>query len=70
MKKKKMEERQKELETNQPAKNVQNIVLDDQGFHENKKEEQPEPEEKISTDEIERRRNLMKRIKNKIIDDM
>lgn len=34
------------------------------------KEEPAHEEEKVSQDEIERRRNLMKRIKNKIIDDI
>ena len=45
-------------------------VLDDQGFHDTKPKEETEAEEKIGADEIERRRNLMRRIKNKIIDDM
>lgn len=49
---------------------METIVLDSNGINDGSKPAEEEPEEKISQDEIERRRNLMKRIKNRIVDDI
>ena len=48
------------------------IVLQEDGIHETQYQpvvEEEERREKVSSDEIERRKALMKRIKNRIVDD-
>ncbi len=48
-----------------------NIVLQDEGIHDSVHPQQQEKEgdEKVSKDEIERRKEIMKKIKNRIVDD-
>ncbi len=55
-----------EEEESKPAP-VQTIVLQDDGIHETHIGEQQD--KKVNTTEIERRRELMKKIKNRIVDD-
>jgi len=43
-------------------------VLQDDGIHETNIQQQPE-EKKVNNAEIDRRRELMKKIKNRIVDD-
>lgn len=53
-------------EENKPT-HVQTIVLQEDGIHDT---QHGEPQkEKVSQDEIQRRRELMKKIKNRIVDD-
>ena len=47
---------------------TQTIVLQDDGIHETNIQQQPE-EKKVNNAEIDRRRELMKKIKNRIVDD-
>lgn len=48
---------------------MQTIVLQDDGIHETHLGVEPE-EKKVPNSELERRRELMKKIKNRIIDDL
>ena len=51
-------------------KKVTNIVLQDDGIHDSTyPHEEKEPEEKVASEQIERRKALMKKIKNRIVDD-
>lgn len=49
---------------------VQTIVLQEDGIHETQLHApEEEKKEKINSEEIERRRELMRKIKNRIVDD-
>lgn len=49
---------------------VQTIVLQDDGIHETQlRAPEEEKKEKVNNEEIERRRELMRKIKNRIVDD-
>lgn len=69
IRKKKEEERKRMLEEQQPAKGVQSIVLQDEGIHDSTYPMEKEAEEKVSNEEIERRKEIMRKIKNRIVDD-
>ena len=68
IRRKKEEERKKQMAEDEakPAP-VQTIVLQEDGIHETQVGQVED--KKVSTTEIERRRELMKKIKNRIIDD-
>ena len=53
-----------------PSTNTQNIVLQEDGIHETHIGGCVTEDKKVSNAEIERRRELMKKIKNRIIDDL
>lgn len=57
-----------EEEEAEKSKKVNTIVLQDDGIHESTIP-QMETEDKVTKDEIERRKAIMKRIKNRIVDD-
>ena len=46
-----------------------NIVLQDDGIHESRIPQKEEEQEKIPTEELERRKAIMKKIRNRIVDD-
>lgn len=49
---------------------VQTIVLQEDGIHETQVHAvEEEKKEKVNSEEIERRRELMRKIKNRIVDD-
>lgn len=49
---------------------VQTIVLQEDGIHETQyRAPEEEKKEKVNNEEIERRRELMRKIKNRIVDD-
>jgi hypothetical protein len=53
-----------------PSQNVHTIVLQEDGIHETQfRAPEEEKKEKVSKEEIDRRRELMKKIKNRIVDD-
>lgn len=57
-------------EETKPTQNVHTIVLQEDGIHETQiRAPQQEKKEKVSKEEIDRRRELMKKIKNRIVDD-
>jgi hypothetical protein len=49
------------------SKRIENIVLQDSGIHDSLAEE--EGQEKVSKEEMERRKEIMKKIKNRIVED-
>ena len=64
------------LESQAPQSGPVNIVLQDDGIHDShfggqreKVEEPPKQENKVSKDEVQRRKALMKKIKNRIVED-
>ena len=57
-------------EETKPTQTVHTIVLQEDGIHETQiRAPQQEKKEKVSKEEIDRRRELMKKIKNRIVDD-
>jgi len=72
IRKKKEDERRKMLEDSQlGAKQPMNIVLQEDGIHESciGVRKPVEKEDTISNEELNRRKELMKKIKNRIVDD-
>lgn len=73
IKKKKEEERKKLLmmdEEEEERPQTMNIVLQDDGIHDSVYPvKEAESEDRVSKEEIEKRKAIMKRIKNRIIDD-
>lgn len=71
IRRKKEEERKKQMEEAESKPPVQTIVLQEDGIHETNigATSAEEKKDKVTNAEIERRRELMKKIKNRIVDD-